>query len=152
MYAGRGGYTRAGAPRGGFGSPGTARGYANGEDDGRVQTCYKCGGPNHFARDCHAKSVKCYACGKFEGHIVPSLTALHLISSHENVHMQTRISQRRQGRRSISLVVRHYHKDKPNDIRPFFDCSLCFFIVSAPTVGNIVTSIFNHVFLSLMVC
>jgi len=46
------------------------RGFMNGEDDGRVQTCYKCGGPNHFARDCHAKSVKCYACGKFEGHIV----------------------------------------------------------------------------------
>ena len=71
MYAGgRGGFNRGGAPRGGFNSPGMGRGFANGEEDGRVQTCYKCGGPNHFARDCHAKSVKCYACGKFEGHIV----------------------------------------------------------------------------------
>ena len=73
MYsAGRGasGYSRGGPSRGGFSGPGMGRGFANGEEDGRVQTCYKCGGPNHFARDCHAKSVKCYACGKFEGHIV----------------------------------------------------------------------------------
>jgi hypothetical protein len=73
MYAtGRGGYGRGGPPRGGFaGGPGMGRGgFPNGEEEGRVQTCYKCGGPNHFARDCHAKSVKCYACGKFEGHIV----------------------------------------------------------------------------------
>ena len=71
MYAaGRGGYGRGGPPRGGFSGPGIGRGFPNGEEDGRVQTCYKCGGPNHFARDCHAKSVKCYACGKFEGHIV----------------------------------------------------------------------------------
>jgi cellular nucleic acid-binding protein len=59
-----------GGPRGGFTGPGTGRGF---EGDGRLQTCYKCGGPNHFARDCHAKSVKCYACGKFEGHIVLDL-------------------------------------------------------------------------------
>ena len=30
--------------------------------------CYKCGGPNHFARDCQASAMKCYACGKL-GHI-----------------------------------------------------------------------------------
>src|SRR5579871_5926829 len=68
MYvAGRGGGFPRGGPRGGFTGSGTGRGF---EADGRLQTCYKCGGPNHFARDCHAKSVKCYACGKFEGHIV----------------------------------------------------------------------------------
>lgn len=68
MYAaGRGGY-RPGPSRGGF--VGMGRGFENGADDGRAQTCYKCGGPNHYARDCHAKTVKCYACGKFEGHIV----------------------------------------------------------------------------------
>lgn len=80
MYsANRGGFNRGGAPRGGFNSPGMGRGFANGEEDGRVQTCYKCGGPNHFARDCHAKSVKCYACGKFEGHIVQISQILKLI-------------------------------------------------------------------------
>jgi cellular nucleic acid-binding protein len=79
MYvAGRGNFGRGG-PRGGYGG-GMGRGFMNGEDDGRVQTCYKCGGPNHFARDCHAKSVKCYACGKFEGHIVFSFMKSHLTS------------------------------------------------------------------------
>jgi hypothetical protein len=34
----------------------------------RAATCYKCGGPNHYARDCQAQSMKCYACGKL-GHI-----------------------------------------------------------------------------------
>lgn len=24
----------------------------------------RCGGPNHFARDCQAQAMKCYACGK----------------------------------------------------------------------------------------
>jgi hypothetical protein len=30
----------------------------------RAATCYKCGGPNHYARDCQAQAMKCYACGK----------------------------------------------------------------------------------------
>lgn len=82
MYAaGRGGY-RGAAPRGGFGGPGMGRGFSADEStDGRVQTCYKCGGPNHFARDCHAKSVKCYACGKFEGHIVSIHFRCHNLTS-----------------------------------------------------------------------
>src|SRR5437762_13838144 len=94
MYAaGRGGFNRGAAPRGGFTNPGMGRGFANGEEDGRVQTCYKCGGPNHFARDCHAKSVKCYACGKFEGHIVQLSQFLKLISSLGSVRMQYKVRQ-----------------------------------------------------------
>jgi len=92
MYVagGRGGPGGRGGGRGGFG-----RGF--GDDDGRIQTCYKCGGPNHFARDCHAKSVKCYACGKFEGHIVPYplyLTFLTLLYSLENVLMPIKMLKR----------------------------------------------------------
>lgn len=56
---GRGGF--GGFPRGGFAG-------------GRSATCYKCGGPNHFARDCQAQAVKCYACGKI-GHISKDCTA-----------------------------------------------------------------------------
>lgn len=55
----RGGF--GGFPRGGFAG-------------GRSATCYKCGGPNHFARDCQAQAVKCYACGKI-GHISKDCTA-----------------------------------------------------------------------------
>jgi len=40
----------------------------------RAATCYKCGGPNHFARDCQAQAMKCYACGKL-GHISRDCTA-----------------------------------------------------------------------------
>src|SRR5947207_15181700 len=92
MYAAsRGGFAR-GVPRGGYASPAVGRGYG-GEADGRLQTCYKCGGPNHFARDCHAKSVKCYACGKFEGHIVQLSQFLKLISSLGSVRMQYKVRQ-----------------------------------------------------------
>ncbi|KAK5628755.1 hypothetical protein RRF57_004470 [Xylaria bambusicola] len=61
-----------GAPvgRGGFGGYGRG-GFAGGP---RHATCYKCGGPNHFARDCQAQAMKCYACGKL-GHISRDCTA-----------------------------------------------------------------------------
>ncbi|EGD89792.2 hypothetical protein H112_02266 [Trichophyton rubrum D6] len=59
-----------GSARGGFnaGFRGGPAGYP------RAATCYKCGGPNHFARDCQAQAMKCYACGKL-GHISRDCTA-----------------------------------------------------------------------------
>ena len=61
----------AGGPaRGGFGG----RGGFNAVQPNRAATCYKCGGPNHFARDCQAQAMKCYACGKL-GHISRDCTA-----------------------------------------------------------------------------
>ena len=66
--AGRG---AGGPPRGGYGG-GYGRGGFVGNN--RAATCYKCGGPNHFARDCQAQAMKCYACGKL-GHISRDCTA-----------------------------------------------------------------------------
>ena len=71
-----GGMPRGGpAASGGFmGGGGAMRGAFVGPGGGRPAVCYKCGGPNHFARDCQAQAMKCYACGKL-GHISRDCTA-----------------------------------------------------------------------------
>ncbi|KAI9885124.1 MAG: Meiotic recombination protein dmc1 [Watsoniomyces obsoletus] len=62
----------AGPPRGGYGPyRGGGAGFVSGP---RTATCYRCGGPNHFARDCQAQGTKCYACGRL-GHISRECTA-----------------------------------------------------------------------------
>jgi len=65
-----------GAGRGGPGGRGGFGGFQRGGFTGgpRPATCYRCGGPNHFSRDCQAQAVKCYACGKL-GHISRDCTA-----------------------------------------------------------------------------
>lgn len=55
----RGGYGGGYRGRGGFQGRGGFNVTTN-----RAATCYKCGGPNHYARDCQAQAMKCYACGK----------------------------------------------------------------------------------------
>jgi cellular nucleic acid-binding protein len=64
---------RGGGGRGAFGGGGGFRGNFGGGVP-RAATCYKCGGPNHYARDCQAQAMKCYACGKL-GHISRDCTA-----------------------------------------------------------------------------
>jgi hypothetical protein len=46
-----------GPPRGG-GFQGGMRGGGAMAGGARAATCYKCGGPNHFARDCQAQAMK----------------------------------------------------------------------------------------------
>ncbi|KAK5728708.1 gig suppressor [Elasticomyces elasticus] len=60
--------------RGAGGFRGGRGGGYSGVQTNRAATCYKCGGPNHFARDCQAQAMKCYACGKL-GHISRDCTA-----------------------------------------------------------------------------
>ncbi|KAI5306742.1 hypothetical protein KEM56_007368, partial [Ascosphaera pollenicola] len=60
-FAARGGFAGG---RGGYMGGAMARGGGAAGAVAATTTCYKCGGPNHFARDCQANALKCYACGK----------------------------------------------------------------------------------------
>lgn len=37
--------------------------YSNKNFADRNITCFKCNGPNHFAKNCRSKAIKCYTCG-----------------------------------------------------------------------------------------
>ena len=74
--------------RGGF-AGGFRGGFAGGQ---RTATCFKCGGPNHYARDCQALAMKCYACGKLvrvlEQRILSPKTDSLRATFHETVRHQ----------------------------------------------------------------
>lgn len=53
----------------------------------RVATCFKCGGPNHYARDCQAQTMKCYACGKLVGHPFPRAGLESPLSAGPGAHL-----------------------------------------------------------------
>ena len=66
VRGGRGGY--GGVYRGGYGV-----------QNNRAAFCYKCGGPNHYARDCQAQAMKCYACGKLVRSNTPQTAHAHAL-------------------------------------------------------------------------
>ena len=77
-----------GAGRGGYGG-----GYRGGFNvtNNRAATCYKCGGPNHYARDCQAQAMKCYACGKLVAlhtRLASSIANSFRVTSQETVPLQ----------------------------------------------------------------